>query len=87
MFQPYKHFHLEAVDAATRSGCSEFNKIEFLNAIDSIRSLTFKPTTIFSAFKETGIISFDPSIVLEKHFDHELNEQGTVTHTRIAHLY
>ena len=36
-FQPYKHFHAEAVDAATRTGCSDFNKLEFLTALGSVR--------------------------------------------------
>jgi hypothetical protein len=36
-FQPYKHWHAEAVDAATRTGCTSFNKVEFLAAINSIR--------------------------------------------------
>ena len=37
MFQPFKHYHKQAVEAATRTGCTDFNKVEFLNAIDSIR--------------------------------------------------
>jgi len=32
VFQPLKHFHAEAVEQATRTGCSDFNKIEFLAA-------------------------------------------------------
>ena len=66
MLQPYKHYHAEAIDNASRTGCSEFDKIEFLTAIDSIRWQTFKPTTILSAFKATGLIPFNPSIVINK---------------------
>ena len=66
VFQPYRHYHAEAVDQATRSGCSEFDKMEFLNAIDSIRLSTFKPSTIISSFRKTGLIPFDPEIVLAK---------------------
>ena len=66
VFQPYKHYHAEAVEAATRMGCSDFNKIEFLDQIDSIRQQTFKPSTIQSAFRATGLIPYDPSIVISK---------------------
>ncbi|EMD86643.1 hypothetical protein COCC4DRAFT_200460 [Bipolaris maydis ATCC 48331] len=45
-FQPYKHWHAQAVDHATRTGCTAFNKIKFLAAIESIRAYTFKPRTI-----------------------------------------
>ena len=65
-FQPYKHFHAEAVDAATRTGCSDFNKLEFLAALSSIREQTFKRTTVLSAFRQTGLIPFNPDIVLSK---------------------
>ena len=66
VFQPYKHYHAEAVEAATRMGCGDFNKIEFLDKIDSIRQQTFKPSTIQSAFRATGLIPYDPSIVISK---------------------
>jgi len=42
VFQPLKHFHAEAIDRATRTGCSEFNKIEFLSALTSIQDQAFK---------------------------------------------
>jgi hypothetical protein len=66
VFQPYKHYHDEAVDSATRTGCSDFNKLEFLTAITSIRRQTFKPSTIVSAFRKTGLIPYNPEIVLER---------------------
>jgi len=66
VFQPYKHYHSEAVDTATRTGCSQFDKIEFFTAIESIRTQTFKPTTILSAFRKTGLWPFNPDIVLDK---------------------
>jgi len=66
VFQPYKHYHAEAIDSATRTGCSEFDKIEFLNAINSIRSATFKPSTIISGFQKTGLIPLNPEMVLAK---------------------
>ena len=66
VFQPYKHYHAEAIDNASRTGCFEFDKIEFLTSIDWIRRLTFKPTKIHSAFKATGLIPFYPCIVINK---------------------
>ena len=36
LFQPYKHWHKQAVLRATRTGCTEFTLIEFFNAISVI---------------------------------------------------
>ncbi len=36
VFQPYKYWHAEAVDEATRTRCTNFNKIKFLHALNSI---------------------------------------------------
>lgn len=66
VFQTYKHYHAEAVDAATRTGCSDFNKLEFFAALESIRNETFKKETVQSAFRKTGCIPYDPSIVLQR---------------------
>lgn len=66
VFQPYKHYHAEAVEVATRMGCGDFDKCEFLDKIHSIRQQTFKPSTIRSAFQATGLIPYNPSIVISK---------------------
>jgi len=66
VFQPFQHYHAEAVEAPTRMGCGDCNKVEFLDKIDSIRQQTFKPLTIQSAFRATGLIPFDPSVVIFK---------------------
>lgn len=66
MFQPYKHYHAKAVEAATGMGCGEFDKAEFLDQIDSIRQSTFKSSTIHSTFHATGLILFNPSMVISK---------------------
>ena len=58
--QPYKHYRAGAIDAATRIGCTDFNKLEFLSAITAIRNKAFKYTTI-SAFWQTGLIPFNPA--------------------------
>ncbi len=36
LFQPDKHYDAEAIDEATRTGCTDFNKLEFLAALTSI---------------------------------------------------
>jgi len=56
----------EAVKAATRMGRREFDKAEFLDQIDSIRQSTFKSSTIHSPFHATGLIPFNPSMVISK---------------------
>jgi hypothetical protein len=66
VFQPLKHYHTEAVEGATRTGCSDFNKLEFLSAIASIRRQAFKRTTILSSFRRTGLIPYNPEIVLAR---------------------
>ena len=66
VFQPYKHYHTEAVKAATSSRCSEFDKVEFLDRIDSICQQTFKTSTICAAFRATGVIPYNPDIVISK---------------------
>lgn len=66
VFQPYKHYHSEAVEAATRTGCGNFDKVEFLDKIDSIRQQTFKKSTICSAFRATGLIPYNPDVVIGK---------------------
>ena len=66
VFQPYKHYHAEAVEAATRMGCGDFNKCEFLDQIHSIRQQTFKSTTVRSAFQANSLIPYNPGIVISK---------------------
>jgi len=66
VFRPFKHHHKAAVEAATRSGCTEFNKLEFLQAISSIRDATFKQSTIKSGWAQAGIWPWDPQKALHK---------------------
>jgi hypothetical protein len=50
IFQPYKHYHAEAIDEVTRLGCSNFNETEFLTSLSSIREKTFQKSTILLSF-------------------------------------
>src|SRR4051794_32349160 len=45
-FQPYKHWHSEAVNESLRTGCTNFNQVEFLAKLQGIREDTFKTSTI-----------------------------------------
>ena len=65
-FQPYKYWYGQAVLGAYATGCTEFDKMEFLNAIHGVRMNAFKHSTIIASFKETGIVPFNPSIVINK---------------------
>ena len=69
-FQQFKHFHSVAIDAATRTGCTDFTKLEFLHALTSIRAETFKQQTILSGFRDTGIFPWNPEVVLNKLLEH-----------------
>lgn len=53
-----------AVDVATRTDCSGFNKLKFLAALHSIREQTFNRATVLSAFHQTGRILLNTDIVL-----------------------
>lgn len=64
VFQPYKHWHAQAVDEATRTGCTDFNKVEFLAALHDIRLHTFKANTIKTAWRKAGLVPHDPNVVL-----------------------
>ena len=65
VFQPYKHYHAEAIDHAIRMGDTEFGKLEFLAAFQEFRNKTFKSSTIRHAFRTTGIVPFNPNMVLD----------------------
>jgi DDE superfamily endonuclease len=71
LFQPFKHYHGKAVDYASRTGCGDFNKLEFLAAISSIRQQTFKKHSILSSFRQCGLVPFRPNIVLAKVQEYE----------------
>ena len=66
VFQPFKHYHRRAVEEATRQGCTNFDGVEFLHAIQSIRSHTFKRSTILSGWRQSGLIPYNPEVILQK---------------------
>lgn len=66
VFQPYKHHHKSSVEHEVREGCEQYNKVEFLQAIKSIRAKTFKRDTIISAWRKAGLWPINLEIVLSK---------------------
>lgn len=66
VFQPYKHYHAEAIDASIRAGVGQYNKLEFLADFERFRARALTTSTIRSAFKKTGLVPFDPNVVLVK---------------------
>jgi hypothetical protein len=63
-FQPLKHYHRRAIDNALRRGIFDYNRLDFIAAIQKIRAETYKSSTIQSAFKKTGIVPFKPDQIL-----------------------
>jgi gamma-glutamylcysteine synthetase len=61
-----KHYHKMALDNAIHTGCYNFNKVEFLAAIRQIRQKAFKRTTIIHAWRDTGLVPYNPEVVLSK---------------------
>lgn len=66
VFQPMKHYHAEAVDNAIRMGDVDFGRLDFLAAFNQFRTKAFKPSTIKSAWQKTGLIPYNPEMVLTK---------------------
>ncbi|KND85843.1 hypothetical protein TOPH_09284, partial [Tolypocladium ophioglossoides CBS 100239] len=64
VFQPLKHYHAKAVDLVVRDGYLDITKMEFLGFIQNIRKQAFRQSTILSAFRKTGIVPFNPEVVL-----------------------
>jgi len=71
VFQLYKHYNTEAVEQATRTGCSDFNKVEFLHALRSIREQTFKKKKHHPhCIPETGLLPSPPKSFLSNYAKH-----------------
>ncbi|OCK86564.1 uncharacterized protein K441DRAFT_672208 [Cenococcum geophilum 1.58] len=51
---------------AVRTGCTNFNTVEFLHALHLIRIATFKSSSILSGWAKTGLIPYNPEVVLTR---------------------
>jgi hypothetical protein len=56
VFQPYKHYHAEAVDRSARLGCSDYNKLEFFHDFEYFRRQALSQSTIKAAFEKTTVV-------------------------------
>jgi cell division septum initiation protein DivIVA len=65
-FQPWKHYHSEAIDQVIRTGAKSFEKVDFLTALRGVREATFKESTVRSAWRATGLIPYNPQVVLDQ---------------------
>jgi len=65
VFQAYKSHHGRAVDRAVRRGDDKFDRMEFFAAFQAFRAATFKPATLRHAFARTGIVPFNPAVVID----------------------
>ncbi|KFZ23545.1 hypothetical protein V502_01970 [Pseudogymnoascus sp. VKM F-4520 (FW-2644)] len=54
IFQPYKHWHREAVLKAIRDMDLDYNLSSFIRDLLNIKEQTFKESTIISAFRKAG---------------------------------
>jgi hypothetical protein len=76
VFQPYKHWHALEVDAATRTGCTDFTRVEFLNVLHRMRQKTFKQQTILHGWSVTGLIPYNPGPILSQLlYENEMREE------------
>ena len=66
VFGPWKDYYIEAVDTSFRTGCTDFDKVELLSILDSIRKKTLKESTIKHAWANAGLNPYNPSLVIEK---------------------
>jgi hypothetical protein len=49
-----------------RQGNDEYNTVDFLAGLQSVRAKAFKPSTIKSSFQQAGLFPFNPQIVLDR---------------------
>src|SRR5438067_1064354 len=67
LFQPYKHWYSEAVNESLWTGYTNFfNQVEFLAELRAIQDNTFKTSTIKAAWREIGILPWNPTLVVDK---------------------
>ena len=80
VFQPYKHWHSQALDVLIRDGIEEINKHQFLQVINEVRLKALKELTIKLAFRKTGIWPFEPSVIttqIKELHPHDQNREVT----------
>jgi hypothetical protein len=64
IFQPYKHWHKEAVHTAVWNLDLEYTLQSFMRDLPKIREQTFKESTIIHAFQKAGVWPVTPSTAI-----------------------
>ena len=65
-FQPFKHHHAEGLDETVRDGGVDFDKLDFLAMFRRMHEKTFTRSTILSAWQKTGLIPYNPGVIIRK---------------------
>ena len=73
VFQKFKHEFKELIREKVFLRAREINKADFFALFNKFSAKTFKPKLCKSAFQKTGLIPFDPSIILSK-----IKEYGSI---------
>jgi hypothetical protein len=76
IFQTYKKNFKEAIQREVFHGLTQMTKTDFFSIFQGFSDRTFKPKLIQSAFRKTGLVPFNPSIVLDAMKDYG-GHQGT----------
>ena len=66
-FWPFKHYHSQAVIAIVCVRMMSYNKVEFLENYPIIKQQAFCTTNVLFAFQSTGLVPFNPKVVLFKY--------------------
>lgn len=66
LFQPFKHYHAEAINTAVRAGNVDFDKLNFLACFQNIQAKAFTKANIKSVWRNTGLIPYNPQVVIFK---------------------
>jgi hypothetical protein len=65
-FAPLKRAYGGLVESLTRNGIDHIDKLDFLTAYPEARFQAFKDTSIQNSFRATGLVPFNPALVLSK---------------------
>ncbi|TQS39289.1 hypothetical protein Golomagni_00190 [Golovinomyces magnicellulatus] len=66
LFQPYKHWHVMAIQRAMRLGFKGYGVVDFLYDLNEILGNSLKRGSIIRGFREAGLWPCAPAVVLKK---------------------
>ena len=82
IFQTYKLNLKKSIQNEVFHGLTEMSKTDFFSIFQAFSDHTFAPKRIQSAFRKTGLVPYDPAIVLDKMKEYggiqvEIEEEGS----------